>query len=460
MAESIHTATGRHWNLANIYTFLALSILLSVTVMILAQQTTGFVAVCCGVLFFALSILLLMGDVFHRFVYFFFLIQIVAMYFMSLALMATVISLIFFPLAFDTIRLKGISNIPNVKPLLLMLFSFVVSLLYQAFVNYGELKYFLIFDIFLILGLVIAYELFFLFKLKVLAPDRLIRYIALSGLAYIGFVIALYIVQGNPGLMFRERLGGDTVVNPNFLASYLDLALPCAFFTAFFEKRNIVKKVLFYALSLIFVIAILMTASRGSLPGIVIIAAYAIWRRRSKLLLLGIFVCAVIAVSAVNVTVIERMFRPSMADIMSNLSRVELLRSAFKILQENHYFWGIGMNNFSLMKFDYGFPLWFDSKQGMSSHNFFVEIWLGWGLLGLLGWIALNLSTVVPLARKHKDSGAACAVVFAIAAFSMHGLFDCVLANYSIMLAYFSLMGVGLFLLTQTDIDRKADSLQ
>jgi O-antigen ligase len=452
MAESIHTVSERHGQAANICMLLLAPPLLSASVLTIAQFANGIAGVVCGaVLFFAASILLLIGDVFRRVVYCFFGVQFVAAHYLPLALAATIISLLFLPLAFNKAHFKEISVIPNVKPLLLLLSGCAVSLIYQIFVNQGELKYFLSFDVFFILGLVIAYELFLLFKLKVFDPEKLISCIAFSGLIVICFVIALYQMSGRLGLIFDERLGGSTVVNPNILASYLDLALPCAFFTAFFEKRNIVKKVLFYALSLIFVGAILMAASRGSLPGVIIIAAYVIWRKRSKLLLLGIFVCAVIAASTVSITVIERMFRPNVADMMSNVSRIELLNSAFKVIQENHYFFGIGMNNFSLMKFDYGFPQWFDSKQVMSSHNFFVEIWLGWGMLGLLGWIILNISTVIPLVRKHKDSGAACAVVFAIAAFSMHGLFDSFVANYSIMLVYFSLMGVGLFLLTQTN---------
>jgi O-antigen ligase len=404
-------------------------------------------AVCCGLLFFAVSILLLAGDIFRRAVYCFFLFQFAVTNYVPLAPAATIISLLFLPLAFDKIQFKEISAVPNAKPLLLLLSGCAVSLIYQIFANQGELKYFLSFDILLALGLAAAYELFFLFKLKALDPEKLVSCIAFSGLILIFFVIALYGAAGGGfGLIFNERFGGPTIVNPNILASYLDLALPCAFFTAFFEKRNIAKKVLFYALSLVFAGAILMTASRGSLPGIIIIAAYVIWRKRSKALLLGTFICAVIVGSTIGVAVVERMFRPDMADIMSNVGRVELLRSALKVLHENHYFFGIGMNNFSLMKFDYGFPLWFDRKQVMSSHNFFAEIWMGWGILGLLGWIAFNVSAVVPLVRKHKDSGAACAVAFAVAAFSMHGLFDSFAANYSIMLVYFSLIGVGLFL--------------
>jgi len=107
------------------------------------------------------------------------------------------------------------------------------------------------------------------------------------------------------------------------------------------------------------------------------------------------------------------------------------------------------MNNFSIMKFSYGFPQWFDTKKILSSHNFFVEIWMGWGLLGLLGWLSLNASIVLSVLRKHKDSRAANAAAFAIIAFSVHGLMDSYCANYSIMFVYFSLMGIAFFFMKE-----------
>jgi len=307
------------------------------------------------------------------------------------------------------------------------------------------------YDIFFLLGLAVAYEMFLAFRLKLLTPEKLIPCIALSGLVVMCAVAGKYIVDGVPPTMvFRERMGTSVGINPNIVTAYLDLALPCAFFTAFFEKRNLAKKVFFYLLSFAVVCAILLAATRGSLPGVAILAAYVIWRKRSKRLLLGILVCAGAVIFTLGARLAERLLSPNIADILSNMGRVEMLRSAFKILEDNHYFFGIGMNNFSQMKFAYGFPQWFDSKRVMSSHNFFVEIWLGWGLLGLLGWLTLNTAVLVSILRKRKDSCVANAVAFAVIAFSAHGLLDSMCANYSIMFTYFSLMGAAFFIMTST----------
>jgi len=292
--------------------------------------------------------------------------------------------------------------------------------------------------------------MFIAFRLKVLTPDKLIQYIALSGVVIVCAVLAKYVVLGvSPAMIFSKRLGMAVEINPNVIASYLDLTLPCAFFTAFFEKRSLAKKVFFYLLSLATVCAILLAATRGSLPGIAILTAYAIWRKRSKRLLLGVLIFAAAAALTIGAPIMKRIANPTTLDILSNMGRVEMLRSAVKILEANNYFFGIGMNNFSLMKFSYGFPQWLDTKRLMSSHNFFVEIWLGWGLLGLLGWLSLNASIVLSILRKHKDDGAANAVAFAVVAFSAHGLFDSVCANFSIMFTYFSLMGCAFFFMKE-----------
>jgi O-antigen ligase len=438
--------------MVNTGSVLVVSLLLSVLIPVLAHKAGPLAAVCAGVLFLVLPFFLLKGDIFRRSVYWFFVIQFTASYFLQLSLAAMVISLALFPLVLSRkASSEELNTIPNWKSLLLLLSGGVASLIYLILANSGEIKYYWMYDIFFLLGLGIAYEMFYLLRFKILDLEKLMAYITFSGLALICFVFVRYLIAGNIGLIFNERFGSSVDINPNMTAAYLDLTLPGAFFTAFFEKRNFVKKALFYALSLLYAGVIFMAATRGSLPGIAIIVIYVIWRKRSKKLLLAALISTIIVFLTIGAMVIERTFSPNTSDILSNIGRVEMLRTAFRILADNHYFFGIGMNNFSLAKFDYGFPLWFDGKRVMSSHNLFTEIWLGWGILGLLGWIIFNIGTASSLIRKNKNSGAANAVAFAIIAFSAHGLFDSLCANFSIMLTYFSLVGAGLFIIARTN---------
>jgi O-antigen ligase len=458
MADPAYPASGKPYaeqgSRINIYAALTIPALLSALVLLFSYKSGELLVCGAMLLFFAISIFLLTGNVFSRSIYIFFLIQFTVSFRLPLSLYVTMISLLFFPLA---LRRGAFSNEltapPCVKPLLLLLSGWVVSLIYLSLNNDGELKYFFMYDISFLLGLAVAYEMFVAFRLKLLTPDKLIRYIALSGLVIVCAVLGKYIIDGgSPTTILSERLGSSVSVNPNIMTAYLDLALPCAFFTAFFEKRNFVKKIFFYLISLVMIFAIILAATRGSLPGIAILAAYVIWRKRSKLLLLGVLVCTAVIVFTLGARMAERLLSPNVADLLSNMGRVEMLRTALKILKENHYFFGIGMNNFSQMKFAYGFPQWFDTGKVMSSHNFFVEIWLGWGLLGLLGWLTLNAAVVISILRKHKDDLVANAVAFAVVAFSAHGLLDSMCANYSIMFTYFSLLGAAFFIMTSTSL--------
>jgi hypothetical protein len=455
MADSVQTMSGRlhvkHGNRINIYAAIAMPLLLSALVLILMSKM-GAIVIACGVLlFFTGSIILLTGNILSRSICIFSLIQLSASLFIELSLYATIISLLLFPLALKrNAPSNGLTAPPYVKPLLLLLSGWAVSLIYLSITNAGVFKYFFMYDIYFLLGLTVAYEMFIAFRLKILAPDKLIPYIALSGLVMLCAVMGKYVANGiAPATIFKERLGTSINVNSNFITCYLDMALPCAFFTAFFEKRSLAKKAAFYMASFAIVCAVLLSATRGSLPGIAILVAYAVWRKRSKRMLLGVIICTAVATVTVGAPMVKRIANPTTMEIISNMGRVEMLRSAVKILGDNHYFFGLGMNNFSQIKFSYGFPQWLDAKRLMSSHNFFVEIWLGWGLLGLLGWLYINAAIVLSILRKHKDNRAANAVAFAIIAFSAHGIFDSACANFSIMFTYFSLMGIAFFFMKE-----------
>lgn len=438
----------------------ALPVLLSFFLALCVDIFKWYYVLAGALFFFITSVMVLAGDTVKRSVYFIFFIQFVASYYLQMSLYVTLISAAFFPLAFNTrARINELTRIPQYKSLLLLLSGWIISLAYLIMTNYGELKYYtVLYDIYLLLGIAVAYEVFFLLRWKLLDAERLIYYIAVSGIVVIVFVLVGYLNNDSVSSIVKERFGSSANINPNILASYLDLTLPCAFFSALFEKRNVVKKALLYALSLIYVLVILMAATRGSIPGVAVLGTYFLWRKRSKRLLFCVLAGVVVGYFTIGRNIAGRMLNPSAVELMSDMGRVELLRSAFTVLKENHFFFGIGMNNFSLAKFSYGFPIWFDATKAMSCHNFFVEIWLGWGLPGLLGWLVFNMTVVMGLLRKIKYVGTATAVVFAVIAFSLHGLVDSVCANYSIMFVYFTIIGVALF--AATDETASADAVR
>ncbi|MDR0305500.1 MAG: O-antigen ligase family protein [Chitinispirillales bacterium] len=309
------------------------------------------------------------------------------------------------------------------------------------------------YDAYLLLGLGIAYLIFYLLKLKYLDIEKLMLSIALSGLVIIGMTLVKYFVKGFAQEIIYDRFGLLVNVNPNFLGLYLNMALPCAFFMALSEKCVNSKKVLLYAVSIVYICVMVMTGSRGCLPGAILVIGYFVWRKRSLKVFLSNLIASGTILIVFGSNLIERMVTPSV-DGVAELGRIFLLKAAFKILEANHYVFGIGMNSFALAKFDYGCPRWLPAPvptETMSSHNVFMEVWVGWGILGLFGWLIFNGAVLhaIFLNRKksvYKNNVYAYAVAFAMISFLIYGLVDSNIGNFSMMFTYFTLVGIAFFI--------------
>jgi O-antigen ligase len=441
-------------NLSRAGVVLAASALLSVSLLLICRTFEPYAVLFGALFFFAASVTVLTGDIVGKLVYSIFLVQITVAILLPLSLYATLVGIIFFiPVFLLGDNSEKIDTIPLRKSMMLLLAGWLVSLVYVTVFSYSHRGFMLLFDAYLLLGFGVAYAIFVLLKLKILNAERLLFYVTLSGLVFAGSTLALYFYKGYAGEIFRDRFGMLVNINSNFLGLYVIMMFSCSFFTALFEKRSIVKKIFMYAVSVVYVAIIFMTASRGPLLGLVLIAAYVLWYKRSVKLLAVSLPCFAIAFFTVGSKVITRMLTPTTSDLLSDYGRVLLLEAAFKILRDNYYVLGIGMNNYAWMKFDYGFPIWFDSarSQGFSSHNLFIEIWLGWGILGLIGWLALNTGIIYKLLRSksEKYSGMAKAIAFAVISYLFYGLVDSNIGNYSMSFTYFTLVGIAFFIIAQ-----------
>jgi len=405
------------------------------------------------VCFFAVSVAALVGDAANKFVYSIFLVQVSASIITPLSLYVTVAFMVFFiPLLIAGGGMGKIDALPFHRPIMLLLAGWLVSLVYVSAFGHSRYNYMHLYNVYLLLGFGVAYMVFAMLRLKYLNVEKLVYYIAHSGLFLVGMTLALYVIKGKVGSILSDRFGMNAGVNANFLALYLNMALACAFFTAVSEKRGTVKRAILFASAAVQAAALLMTASRGGLIGITAIAAYYVWRRRSLKLFLASMAGAAAALLTIGHKMIDRLVNTTPTDLLSDFGRVELMKAAFKILRENGYVFGVGMNNFMIMKFDYGFPAWFDAprNKGFSSHNLFVEVWLGWGILGLAGWLLFNIGIVAALfrCRNEKYKGVTSALALALTTFLLIGLGDSSIASYSMMFTYFSLVGAALFIVT------------
>jgi len=436
---------------------LAVSLLMTVS-LTLFGETIGWHFVLAGALFFfGTAVLVLMRNIVRKMIYAIFLLQMTASYLMQASLMVTIAGvLLFVPILLVSEGTGRISSIPCRTPLTLMLLGWLSSIFYVTIFGYSSRGYTMLYDVHLLLGFGLVYMIFCLIQLKHLDVDRLLFCVSLSGLVLVGLTVAKYITNGHAALMFAGRFGMSVNINPNLLAMYVGLTFPPSIFIALHEKRSVTKKALMYAVSVVYAAVFFMTASRGSLFGLSAVALYIIWSKRSASIFAGALTAAVIAYFTVGKNMIVRIFNPTSNDILSNFGRVELLRSAFDILKDNYYMLGIGMNNFAAHKLDYGFPFFFDRNGTLSSHNLYVEMWLGWGILGLIGWVLFNGWIIYALfcsSRNEKYRCASQGIAFAMIAYMLHGLVDSCIAGFSIMFTYFTLVGIALYIVTRKNQD-------
>jgi O-antigen ligase len=353
-------------------------------------------------------------------------------------------------------NLGKIDAIPYHKPLALMLSGWLISLVYSVVYSYNDYGYTFVFDIYLLLGFCIAYLVYFMLKLEYLNVDRLMRYIMFSGLFFIGMVVVMYVVNGYAPQIFKlnGRFGMLVNVNSNLLSLYIGMTLPYAFFSALFETRSTAKKIFFYTISVIYLYVLVIAGSRGGFLGLAAIIIYFLWLKRSIKWVLSTLAGFVVVFFTIGPKYIARLFAPSAAEMMSDLGRVEFLKVAFKILRDNYFFFGIGMGNYGKLKMQYGFPVWFSPMvEGLSSHNIYTEMWLGWGIFGLLGWLIFNACIVSALLRNKEEryNSTAKGIALAMISFLLYGFVDSNIGNFSVMFTYFSLLGTGLFIIAQTN---------
>jgi hypothetical protein len=205
-------------------------------------------------------------------------------------------------------------------------------------------------------------------------------------------------------------------------------------------------------LAAVYGLTLLAASSRGSVFGFIAVIAYLALRSRSIKRVIIILAFASIPGFLVGSKMFTRLVTPDRADMISNLGRVELLRSGFKILKENNFVFGIGMDNFAKDKFNFGFPSWFDTKRVMSSHDTHLELWLGWGLIGLVGWLYLWIGGIIYTARIKPQSEYAYLkppIILAIIAFFSHGFFDSSIGSFPFLLHLFFFLACVSYILSR-----------
>lgn len=228
---------------------------------------------------------------------------------------------------------------------------------------------------------------------------------------------------------FVNRLGVAIDLNPNILAGILDTAFPVTLGFGFAQHARR-ERIFLLVAAAIDLTALLLTQSRGSLLALIAGAVVAIFFlcRKKRTLILFIGVVAIFLAVPIASLLANRMALTNPQSSISNLGRLVLLGKVKKVLAEQDYVYGIGMNHFSQVKMDFGFTRWFDPKAQMSSHNIHLEFLLGWGALGLAGWLFSLTTIAVCLFRQGaRGDWLAFGGFMATVAIFIHGFVDSLL---------------------------------
>ena len=384
-------------------------------------------------------------------IYGFFAVQIV-FFFMGIPLLQTALyaAVAFLPMiAIHYVLEVGNRRIPGSGSLVLMACGFLLSVSYQTITHHGGYEYSFGFDVMFFLGISAFFVIYMLLALGVISLRYTLMAMSLSGLLFLAYIIFCSMSGGSLGSLFEGRFGSSSGINPNFIACFLDICLPLSLFLALNEKGRLLKAS-FFLLSLLYCLCILRTTSRGSLPGLVALALFFLIRLRSIKAWVIIIGVSLFLAKGFGERVITRTVAPSSLDILSSLTRVEMLKSGIKLLKDNYFVFGIGMDNFRLEKFKFGLSAWLDPHKQMSSHNSYLEVWLGWGLAGLVGWLSLLVGSIFRTARATVAPGERnlkLGMIFALLSYMLHGLFDSLMALPPFLVMLLSMLACMSFLI-------------
>lgn len=227
--------------------------------------------------------------------------------------------------------------------------------------------------------------------------------------------------------------------NPNAFAEVLVLLLPVVLALAL-AVRPAWGKALFGAAFLAGCGAILMTYSRASWVGLACAMVVMVFLWKPKLLPGFIALCC-LGIPLLPDTVWNRILTIGNLSDSSTASRFPLYQAALKVIQVSPVA-GAGLGTAAVQRFIRLRYLYRGSAPFVHAHNFYLQIWLEAGLLGIasfLGAMLWNIKRAAHAARHCKDSAArtvTCGAAAALCGAMVNGLAD-YLWNYPRVMCIF-----------------------
>lgn len=216
--------------------------------------------------------------------------------------------------------------------------------------------------------------------------------------------------------------------NPNTFAEVLILLLPLALALALCAKRAPLR-LLALGVFALGTAALLMTYSRASWIGFAfsMVVLVCLWQPRFLPLF---FLGCLIAIPLLPQTVWNRILTIGNLKDTSTASRVPLYEAALRALGRRPIR-GVGLGTAPAQAYIEAYGLYHGTAPYVHAHNFYLEVWLETGLLGLVSFLASilwSIKTAAHAARRGGDRAAR--LLTCAAAASMAGALVCGMADY------------------------------
>jgi O-antigen ligase len=197
------------------------------------------------------------------------------------------------------------------------------------------------------------------------------------------------------------------------------------------------------------------TYSRGSYFGLIALAIFLFFKKLNIYKIALFLIVILLSFTFLYEGILYRFNKQDRAVMESNYDRVILLQSAYKMLKSNYFIFGNGMLTFSIAKYEHSFPKWADKDKILSTHNFYLEHFVGLGLFGILGISFILFGTFFSLVRlkvPDADKGIKFGLLFSLLSCILHGFVDCQAGNIAFSLPLFTILASSAFLICENKI--------
>ena len=216
--------------------------------------------------------------------------------------------------------------------------------------------------------------------------------------------------------------------NPNTFAQVLILLLPLVL-ALMLSSRSLLMKAAAAGIFALGVVALGMTYSRASWVGIACCMVVMVFLWKPSLIPAFIILC-ILAVPLLPETIWNRILTITNVNDSSTSSRFPLYEAALNVIKTSPVT-GAGLGTAATQKFIKDYNLYRGSAPFVHSHNFYLEVWIEAGLLGIIGFVSSMLWNIKRAAHtvRHCRPSAARTITCG-AASAMCGAMVCGLADY------------------------------